>query len=291
MSQNVEVELLCVENDLDWQEKIRAASNHLPGFYVDVTATYKEAVAYLKKKQYDICTFDSRLDDKRPHIHQLVKRIEEKPEAIRPQIIALTSFSEDISKMDRAKVFKVIEKNKVVNDTMTLKRILLDVLRESLTKQCLYFYKHLDVKETISPNNVLLDRIFDRLNKARSSFSADLQKQIHVVGKKYKIYQQHLEILPAETNTLLDCYGYVSAICEKQVEVVLLLPDGQKIKRVFSSDLCLAAGVHYQHASFHYTVIQKEAITSAEIQAGKPPNDYPGVVNMPEIDHSVFDEF
>ena len=47
MCENVEVKLLCVENDSNWQKKIMEATNSNPGFHVDISETYSEAVKYL----------------------------------------------------------------------------------------------------------------------------------------------------------------------------------------------------------------------------------------------------
>ena len=89
---------------------------------------------------------------------------------------------------------------------------------------------------------------------------------------------------------MLDCFGYVSAVCENQVDVVLLLPNSQKIRRTFSSTSCLSAGIYYQNASFRYTVTQEGAKTTAEIRAEKPSQDYPCVIEMPKVDYSIYDE-
>ena len=95
--------------------------------------------------------------------------------------------------------------------------------------------------------------------------------------------------MAASVETLLDCYGYVSAICEETVDVELILQDGQKLKRVFSSELCSAAKVHYQNAFFRYTIVRYGAKITSDIKAEEPPRDYLGLVDLSQVDISVFD--
>lgn len=94
-----------------------------------------------------------------------------------------------------------------------------------------------------------------------------------------------------EPEVLLDCYGYVSAIWEDGVEAVLVLPDGRELKRIFPDGSEFAeAGIHYQDAPFRFRVLKQGSRVCHHLTAEKPPKDYPGCVEMPEIDLSVFDE-
>lgn len=94
-----------------------------------------------------------------------------------------------------------------------------------------------------------------------------------------------------EPEVLLDCYGYVSEIWEDGVRAVLVLPDGQELERIFPDGNEFAeAGIHYQDAPFRFRVLKEGPHISHYLTAERPPKDYPGCVEMPEIDLSVFDE-
>ena len=283
MSENVEAKVLCVENDPDWQERIRKATNTKPGFRVDTSETYNDAVSQLQRESYDVCTLDSRLEDEKPRLSQMVKQAKERSKEIRPVLVAVTAFQGDVTRRLRRQLFEVVDKREVGDDIVRLKRSLIGALRESLRGQAAAVRKELGWEGVRSES----DHLITELERMPESSPAALKKRGEEIVKKYEIYRKHFDIVP---QVLLDCYGYVSAIREEGVEVILTLPNGQELKRLLDPDICVSAGVHYQDAPCRYTVIRKGSIVSSCLNAGKPPADYPGSAEMPEIDFSVFDE-
>ena len=286
MAQDVEIKLLCVENDPIWQNRVETASDKEPGINVCTSSTYKDAVKRLENEEYDVCTLDSRLGDRKSHIHQLVKRLNEKSEETRPETLALTNFSRDISQNDKHILFRVLSKQEVGDDVLQLKKTILEASRRSLTRQAFCIWTALDLSEDLPEESI----VFSVLKESLAKSPVEDRERAEAIVKKYEIYTKHLcLVVEIDTEVLLDCYGYVSAICENKVEVMLLLRDGQSIGRIFNSGRFLAAGIHYQHAHFHYIITREGAKVNSEIIAEEPPKGYPGIISMPEVDLSVFD--
>lgn len=284
MSEKVEAKLLCVENDSDWQKKIKDATNSSPGFHVDISKTYRETVQYLKTDIYDVCTLDSRLEDEKPRLSQMVKQVEEKSKEIMPVLVAVTAYRGDVTPRVKRRLFEVVDKREIGDDIVRLKRSVLEALNESLRLQAIDIWKKMGQKGVPESKEYLIKSLED----LPACTETNLRERAYKVVKKYEIYCDRVIKLP---QVLLDCYGFVSAISENEVDVVLALPDGQDLRRVFDAQWCAAAGIHYQYAPFHYTVIREGADVRGHLEPGKPPADYQRSVNVPEIDLSVFDKF
>lgn len=284
MCEKVEAKLLCVENDPNWQDKIKKATNTKPGFHVDVCSTYGDAVDYLQNEDYDICTLDSRLEGEKPRLSQMVKKVHEKAKEIKPVLIAVTAFKGDVTTRVRRRLFDVVDKRDVGEDIISLKRKLLEALHESVKEQALDIWKKLGQRSMKGADEDLISNLDD----LPDGTDVRLREMGRKVIKKFEIYSERMVALPT---VLLDCYGYVSAVCENEVEVVLALRDGRDLKRIFDAKWCASAGIHYQYAPFHYTVIREGADVKGHLESGKPPEDYPRNVNVPKIDFSVFEKF
>jgi hypothetical protein len=97
---------------------------------------------------------------------------------------------------------------------------------------------------------------------------------------------------PERSQIILDCYGYVSGIrINQKVEVVLFLPNGQKLRRLFDSEMFIKKDIYYRDAPFRFLVKREGGNIVSSIIAQKPPDNYPGTVKMPEFDFSVLEKF
>jgi CheY-like chemotaxis protein len=126
--------ILHVEDDVEWQEKVKAVAEEIGGVRVDFASTFREAMEFLNAKRYDVCILDSRLENRRARIHTLLRKVRS-CSGLSPLTVALTGFSGDISKRDRNEVYAVLDKALVDLHPPLLKQVILDAVNTCVRVQ------------------------------------------------------------------------------------------------------------------------------------------------------------
>jgi CheY-like chemotaxis protein len=252
------VKVLCVEDESKWQRRVQDACNHTGGVEVDFVEAFDDVKARITDGEYDVVTLDSRLKPniKLSRMHQLIDLVRQSMGGNIP-VIALTAYDDDLSNSDRQRLFQVFEKEDVYNSPDVLKRGIVDALGASLISQaeCLLGGARRQLP-VVEPGEV-----FERIAALADVDAGGVAEKARQLLAKRWICQRH------EANCrvqLLDCLGYVSAINDDQVEVVLDIV-GQNARRVFDSARFIAADLYYEDAPFRYIVTREGAEVSSRI--------------------------
>jgi len=285
MADSPVVSLLCVEDDVEWQERVRHAANSRGGIHVVVAGDFVTAREQLAASKFDVVTLDSRLPlpeesaPTQPRMHQLIAQAKRK--SSEAALVALTAYSDtDISRSDRGLLVDVIEKGDVQDDIVALKQRLLQAIYHSLCAQARLLWRECGREPPVANSDLL----FVGLQSASDDGRLDADVRL-LLDKYYNVFLDHHRNLPI---TLLNCTGYVERVARDEVTVVLYISQEEKRHSAFSADRFIAAGLFYENACFRYVVVRSGAMLTSIVE----PLERPGDNRAVDSTHlSVFDEF
>lgn len=275
------LKVLSVDDEKNWTDKLQQAIPKELPIEIDVAEEYGQAQTYIKKNQYDLLVFDSRIKVKEkilPAVNKLINCAKENFQGYDRPIILISNYLNDISEEQSKQIFESYQKNQLESPT-ALKLVILKGIIESISKKISYISQN-DSQDQKSYNKTYSPSVNQLPQFDLNTTDGLIDFQTVIKG-----------IMKNVPNMLLELTGHVIELQEQNVIVQFYLPNKKVEQRTFSADWFKDAGLYYQDACFTYTMERKGTQIISDIRKSEPVIDNEYVKYLNNIDLNIFPSY